>query len=151
MTTSQNYSGRKVDLSLFPDLKSPSTPVSMTVEGAGRVIAGAAKAAQGFLLALLSSQGERPGDPEFGTKLLYRLRTGGVRYPSDIDQIFTMEASRAMDWWNSKSKLRPTDEQIKNVELVARNISQTDISMSMVLTTLGGDNVTLLLPVKWSN
>ena len=151
MSTSQNYSGRKVDLSLFPELKTPSVLATMTVAGPGRVIAGPAKAAQNFLFALLGREGERPGDPDFGTQFLARLTQGSVRYPSDVDQIFTLEASKAVDWWNSKSKLRPLDEQIKGVSLTNQSVDQSKILLSVSLTTRGDGSTAFLIPVNWSN
>lgn len=151
MTTTQNYTGRKVDLSLFPELKNPLVPVAMSVAGPSKIIAGPAKAAQNFLFALLGREGERPGDPLFGTQFLSRLTQGAVRYPSDVDQIFTLEASKAVEWWNSKSKLRPLDEQIKGVSLTNQSTSQSNIVLAVSLTTRGESSTTFLIPVNWSN
>lgn len=149
--TSTNYTGRLVDLCLFPDISLPSTPRSMAVDSPARVIAGVSKAVQGFVMALLSREGENKEDPLMGTLFSERMGVNGLKYPSDIDQIFYIEASKAMDWWNSNSKSRPLDEQIRSVSLVGRVFGATSVSLSVRFVTLAGNDIEFLLPVKWSS
>lgn len=150
-STSTVYTGRLVDLSLFPNLNLPDTPEPMTVAGISKVTAGISKAIQGFVLCLLSPQGSNFEDPTMGTNFSSRMGYGGIKYPSDISQIFAIEASKAVDWWNFNSKARPLDEQIKSVDLTNQRIGTTSISLSIKVTTKAETDISFLLPVKWSN
>lgn len=150
-STSTSYTGRLVDLSLFPEIRSAGVPADMTLEPSGAVVAGVSKAVQGFLICLLSSEGENREDPFFGTNFRSRMILTNVRYPSDVDQIFTLEASKAIDWWNRNSKSRPLDEQIKTVELVSQSLTSTKVSLRLKLYSKSESDIDFLLPVNWSN
>ncbi len=150
-STSTNYTGRLVDLCLFPGLNLPDTPRPMTVDGVAKVTTGISKAVQGFAVALLSREGENYEDTNFGTNFSSRMGYGGVKYPSDIGQIFAIEASKAIDWWNTNSKGRPLDEQIKAVDLVDQRIGATSVSLSIKVTSRADSDISFFLPVNWSN
>jgi hypothetical protein len=149
---STNYSGRKADLCLFPRLMEPNTPVDMEVSRQPMSIAGASKAAQGFIYHLFVAAGEIAGDPDMGTNFFAKMSNrGAIRYPSDINQAFLIESSKAIDAWNERSKSRPADEQIKRVAVVDTEINRNEVSLSLELTTKSNDVIAFLLPVNWSN
>lgn len=149
--TSTNYSGRRVDISLFPTILQPLVPVDMEISSSPRSIAGPSKAAQGFLRCLLVAEGEIAGDKNAGTNFFTRMTNSSIRYPSDIEHAFLIESSKAVDYWNQNSAgLRPLDEQIHKVSLVDLEIGFQGVSISIELVTRGGDKVTFLLPVNWS-
>jgi hypothetical protein len=148
---STNYSGRRVDLSLFPRLLLPNAPVEMEVSRLPMSIAGPAKAAQGFVKSLLTAQGEIPGDPTAGTNFFARISNSSIRYPSDMEHLFLIESSKAVDAWNESSAgSRPLDEQINRVALVGLEIGIQGVSISIELFTRAGESTTFLLPVNWS-
>lgn len=146
---SRDYSGRISDLSIFPSLESPLTPVQMEISSTPKVIAGPSKCAQGFIIALLSREGEFEDRPYNGTRFLEKVRR--AQYPSDIEQAFLIESSKAIEQWNDNSEHRPLDEQIDKVELSSLSFIFGNADMSVDLTTKGGDSVTFLLPSNWSN
>ena len=148
-SVSRDYTGRNSDLSIFPGLESPSTPVFMGISRAPKVIAGPSKCAQGFIVALLSKEGEFEDRPNDGTRFLEKIRK--AQYPSDIEQAFLIESSKAIEQWNDNSAHRPLDEQIERVELSSLSFIFGNTDMSVDLTTKGGDSVTFLLPSNWSN
>lgn len=150
--TSINYSGRKTDLCLFPRLLLPDTPVNMELSTIPMSITGASKAAQGFIRYLFTSIGEIAGSPEMGTNFSSKMSNrSSIRYPSDVSQIFSNEAAKAIDQWNGDSVSRPTDEQIKSVSLADLEITSSGISISLELTTRSASAITFFLPVNWSN
>ena len=149
--TSIDYSGRLVDLSFFPDVRSSGTPGKMTVDGQAKVTAGVSKAIQGFVMSLLTPAGANIEDPQMGTNFAAKMSVGSVRYPSDIAQIFAIEASRAVDWWNLNSKTRPLDEQIGSVNLVSQQVGSTSMTLSVSLSSRSGTDISFLIPVGWSN
>lgn len=148
VTLSTDYTGRSVDLCLFPSLMSFATPADMELSSFPKVIAGPSKAAQGFIILLFTRLGELPERPDVGTNFFSRMTLGSVRYPSDVHQAFLIEGSKAMDAWNDLSASRPLDEQIKSVDLADLSFNQTGISLTVELTTKGGDSIVFLLPVK---
>lgn len=151
MATTTDYTGRKVDFSFFP-----RTTSGVTVEASLRpqplVIAGPLKASQNFARIILSSLGERKESPQYGSNLLKELSSGYIRYPVQIEQIFSQESLRVLDYIRRNTPVGyPADETIDSVNLLDYSMeSRGSLTLSVQIHLVSGDTETFLLPVVWS-
>lgn len=150
MTVSQNYSGKRVDLSIFPDLKSPSTPVDAKFGSNPKAIAGPMASAQNFVRLLLTPKGYYKSDPSIGSDFYAGLSGRTVRYSSDLLHLFLIESNNVLDYMALVGQTLPDDERIKTADLIDANITGTTIDMVIEITTAAGETLTILLPVQWS-
>ena len=153
VATSSNYSGRQVDLSIFPDQRLPNRAV-ITDIGKDRVfsraIAGPAKASQNYGRLLLTPLGSVRSHPTMGTKFRERFTQGGLRYGTDPGQVFAAENLRVLDFLDSVSVGRPDDERIESATLQGFTVVAGGVTLNVALTMRSGDTTTFLLPVSWS-
>jgi len=149
--TSFNYTGRKVDMSIYPEKILDSPQILGFGNGPALVISGPLKAAQNYARILLSKKGEHADDPSFGTSLLMDLVSGNMLHPIKISQAFAMANLDAMAYLYKKYKEdTPLDEKIKFVTLLEYSSSSpTDISFRAELTMASKDSLTFLLPIRY--
>lgn len=150
MSTSTDYSGRKVDLSIFPDNTVPNVPVEASFSMGSRAVAGPLAIAQSFSLALLTPLGHYASDPNYGSTLLSDLTEKKVEYPSDVLHAFALATIGVLSYFDANLPDAPADEKIATVVLDSYNVQGTEIDLSIALTTQAGSTVTFLLPVQWS-
>jgi len=147
---STDYSGRQVDLSIYPDQVSPGVAVEGSLSLGSRAIAGPLALAQAFALALLTPLGHYRSDPQYGSTLLEDLTDKKIEYPSDILHAFALSSVSVVSYFDTYRSQVPDDEKIATVRLETYNVRGTVIEMTIVMTTLAGQSVTFLLPVQWS-
>ena len=150
-STSTDYIGRSVDLCLFPTLALPDTPARMAVGPHTRVISGAAKACQKFLVVFLTEKGSDAQRPDMGTNFPTILRSGRIfASPGQVEQIFNIEALVAINYLNSVRQAgQPLDEIIKSVTLKTYSATRTGLSVVADVQLADGGSTPLLLPVIW--
>lgn len=149
-TISTDYSGRKVDLSIFPDGVTPNVPVEASLGFAGKVVSGPLAIAQAFAVALLTPLGHYKSDPDFGSTLIEDLSSKKIEMPSDILHAFALSSIPVVSYLDSARQDAPDDERIDAVRLESYNISGSVIELTIVITTLAGQSATFLLPVQWT-
>ena len=151
MNTTTDYSGRQVDLCIFPDLQASDTPVDAAFGKAPKVVAGPLMVAQNFARFFMTDLGQYPSDPEAGSLFAKSLAQGEIRLPSDLTQLFAMEAFRVVEWMLNNSVDAPSDERISQVTLLDYDFTGTAIDMTIGIVTKAGDTVSFRLPVTWAN
>lgn len=146
--TSTNYTGRVVDLSLYPSIQTPGIPADMQVSKTPKAIAGLSKMAQNYSRLLLTPLGTFYGDPDRGSLLLTKLSSGTVRFPIQAAQVFLIESERVREYIKqNETPDTPADERIGTVNLISFDLSPTVVSFNISITSESGGNVTFLLPV----
>jgi len=147
---STDYTGRTVDLAMFPDLTQPNKFVNAEFSCAPKAIAGISMLVQNYVRILLSPLGCYVSDPTFGSNLISRLKQ--VQYSSDITNAFATENSRVISYMQqNQNPASPLDEQIASATLTGSNISGTSIELDITVVSQAGTGVSLLLPVQWNN
>lgn len=150
--TSKNYSGRKVDLALYPSINIPEVPVPSSAGPSPKAIAGPSKVAQNFVRIFLTPIGHYRGHPELGTEFMERLHSGAVRFSVDLLHVFSGEALRVVDFMRETTiDGTPLDERIESVELKDHSIDRGHIRLRIELTTQAGIGTNFLLPIIWSH
>lgn len=152
MPTTTNYSGRNVDIALFGS--SPTgAAISMGIRPTALAIAGKLKASQNYIKCLLSTNGERLEDPDFGSDFVPSLLSTNISFPIQIQQAFSIQNILTLKWIKSQyTSLTPLDEQIDTVTLLNYSIvSGGNINLSLQLLTKAGETAAFYLPVSWSN
>lgn len=150
-TTTQDYSSRLVDLSIFPDLKKPEVPARMAIGPVARVIAGPAKACQKFLTIFMTEVGSDRVRPEMGTGFPKMLRTGQIFVsPGQIEQVFNVEAAMAVNYLRLvRPAGQPLDEIITRVSLSTYTTTKTGLSITAKVYLADDSTVPMTLPVVW--
>ena len=150
-STSTSYSGRLVDLCLFPKLATPDTAAGMSVGPSTRVIAGPAKACQKFMVVFLTEKGSDRVRPDMGTSFPTILRNGSVFVtPGQIEQLFNVEALVAINYLNSiRSKGQPKDEIVTKVTLRTYMATRTSLAITADVYFADGSISPIILPAIW--
>ena len=149
--TSTNYTGRKVDLALFPDLKTEYQAVSGRFSDFPRAIAGIAKLSQNYLRALLTPLGHYKSDPDYGSNLQSKMTTQRIRFPSDVLHAFVIESDRVASYLHAQeTEETPMDERFGKATLVGQNLIGGQIELTIELESASEETVSLLVPVSWS-
>jgi len=150
--TSINYTGRRVDLSLYPAIRLSGVPVSNEFSQAPKAVAGLSALVQNFARILLTPEGTFRGDPTMGTNFFKKISAGGIRYPADIEHSFLIEASKAAEYMaTATDPSTPLDEQLETASLSDIEIGPTSISLVIDVVSRAGSTVSFLLPVNWIN
>ena len=147
---STNYSGRTVDLSIFPDLSAIGIPAESKLSIQPKAVAGIAMAVQNFARILLTPLGNYRADPLMGSNFSQKLSNRYILYPSDLQQVFLIESARVLDYMASHYGSAPLDERIQSVSLLSSSVRSTTISMTIAVVTAAGNTVSFILPVVWN-
>jgi hypothetical protein len=146
---STDYTGRKADLSLFPQQKVPLVLAPLEFSASPKSIAGILKGSQNYLRVLLTPRGCYKSDPTFGTQLVQQIRSGSLKYPGDVLHLFAMESGKAESWIRQReSSSDPADERIGTVVLESFDLDRTRLKMDLTYTSASGENISLLVPVQ---
>lgn len=149
--TSINYTGRKVDLSLFPSIANSGIRVAAGVSSNPKAVAGLSMMAQNFARILLTPMGTYRGDPKMGTNFFNKLSSRSMQYPSDIKQAFLIESGRVLEYMHDAvTAATPLDEQVGSVSLGNVDLGSTSVSLRIDLVSKAGNSVFFLLPVNWT-
>jgi hypothetical protein len=149
-SVTQNYQGRRVDLSIFPGLRVSGQSVPAGFGPHPRVIAGPAKAAQNYARLLLTPLGSNRARPALGSHFLSRVRAGFVRYPADLASLFAIENLRVFNFLNSLPAPDRVDEQLESVVLENYALQPGGLTMTLAVRVASGDALPFLLPVVWN-
>ena len=150
-STSKNYTGRTVDLSIYPNITVENTQVVSGIPFS-RAIAGPSKVAQNFVRILLTPKGQYRAHPDLGSNFLQRIRSGFVKQDIDLLHLFSGESLGVKNFMDDLvTSSTPLDEQILSVEMTKYSAARGSFSMTIQLTTQGGESVSFLLPVVWNN
>lgn len=151
MSTSTDYTGRQVDISIFPDMVAPGQLVDATFSENPKAIAGAMMVAQNFARILLTQYGHYKNDPTMGSFFFEKLTTRNMQFPSDLELSFLLEKERVLRYMNSLlTDEVPDDERIRSATLLSANVSGSNVDLTIQIETVAGITMSFLLPVQWS-
>lgn len=145
-----NYTGRQVDLALFPDIAAPNVFESPRIGPNAMAIAGIMAMAQNYLRILLTPLGTYPSAPSLGSNFMSRMQSTKLRYASDIVHVFVIESARVVAFMQSVDQNKPLDEQILSATLTGQSLTNGNVSMAITLLSNANTPVSLLLPVVWN-
>ena len=147
---STDYTGRQVDLSIFPGNTIANLPANSGFTAIdSKAIAGPLALAQAVSVALLTPLGHYKSDPLFGSTLIQGLQERKIEYPTDILHNFALAAVDVIQYFDQQRPDVPDDEKIATLVLDSYNVSGTTIELSISMTTQAGPSLTFLLPVQW--
>lgn len=148
--TAKDYLNRRVDILLWDgDVvvgRDTLTPPALAT--GGKIVTGVEKAAQAFLLRLLTPLGSIPGRLERGTILITRARQGAWRTSIDVAQDYLLAASDALrQLYDERQEGDPDDELIDSQSLDSVAISSGTVTLRISITTLAGTTRTYIQPI----
>lgn len=150
MNTSVNYTGRSVDLSLFPTIAVQGGYVDSQLSANPMAIAGLSALAQNFSRILLTPLGNYLADPTMGTNFYMKVTMSPMRYPSDVMNAFLTESLKAIGYMAANyTSLTPPDEMLSTATLTGVDINGTSITLTIEIVSQAGTTVVFLLPVNW--
>jgi hypothetical protein len=151
-STTTNYSGRLVDISLFNQGDSNNLS-NLGVRPQSLVITGKLKASQNYLRILLSNIGERKEDPLFGSDVVSVFKSCNFSFMSQVNQNFSIANENTIKYIKSKyTNDTPIDERIDKVEINNLEFSAGGkVSLYLTLYTLNAEEYNFYLPVTWFN
>lgn len=130
--TTRDYTFRKVDLSLFPDLESPDVAVEMRLGNPAKMITGHSKAAQNFLRALMTPLGHYRSNPDYGSEFSEKVYSGNIVFVEDLPNLFAIESLRIIDSiFADKGSDIPDDEVISRAELADFALSRSQLTLTI--------------------
>ena len=148
---STDYTGRTVDLSIFPTIAISMVPVGDSIDPS-RAIAGPSKLAQNFLRILMTPLGTYASNVDFGSNFMLRLKNGSIKFPVDLSQAFSAEALRVqLQMQKMYAANTPDDEKLGTISLQNFTINRGVVQLTINLTTVAGSSASFLLPVVWNN
>lgn len=151
MATSTDYTGRQVDISIFPEMQTAGVLVDAEFSNNTKAIAGAAMVAQNFTRILLTPFGHYKSDPLLGSNFFSVLTTRNMQFASDLSLSFLLESARTLRYMNSiLTDDVPDDERIKSATMLSASVNGTNVEMTIQIETVAGTSITFLLPVQWS-
>jgi hypothetical protein len=129
-----NHTFRKLDLSLYPDLKEPFKAVNSRLGGPTKVITGHSKAAQNFLRCLMTPTGHYKSRPNYGSEFSNRVYSGSIIFLEDLPNLFATEGLRVLEQvFDPKNASFPDDEVIIRAELADFKASPGTVSLEIHL------------------
>ena len=141
---------RKYDMSFYP-LPNAADGRSDLGFGKGNVLAarGPLKASQNYMRVLLTKKGERPEDPQCGTRFSEEISSGRIFLPIQVKQVFSANSLSAILYLQSKyPKDTPLDERVKDAILdYFTQTSPTVVEMQISLYLQDTTKYAFLLPV----
>lgn len=151
MAVTSDYTGRTVDLFIAQGAQtSGNRLISLALNGdnGGKITTGIQKAAQTFMLLLLTNKGSRPHDTNFGTRFIGTLLTSNAD-DSQLQLAFKDAVEDILD--QQSVYLDPDasdDEVISNIELLSIATPSPDvINLTVQLITATGESRDIVVPV----
>ena len=150
------YVGRTVDVLLFdpPDVigNSPSAQALALPQQGGALIAGVEKLVQRFLLELLTEQGSMQYLPLRGCSFMTDARHGLWRNPGDVLASFSAACLTVkQNLMDDELESDPLDERFAAAELLNVSVTPSLVSLRIRLSSLAGENRTVLFPLRITN
>ena len=149
---SVNYTGRLVDTLIFQGVDftgKASLPVQLLFGDSERIISGAQKMIQRWVIAFLTKRGSVQANPNFGTEFMRNLEQGYIVTDVDVQSEFlnavvlTAESVAV----GLANQTVPTDEQLESSELLSFDLQPGSLSLSVRITSVAGEGATVLLPL----
>jgi phage baseplate assembly protein W len=153
-TISSDYTGRKKDISLFqyPDASLNTTQdVAVAFGRTSRYCSGVQKLLQAYAVILLTNISSQPDYPDFGTSLMYTLKSGispvDTIAASQIFNLASYSAVSALRAYQATVDGQPADERISRATLSDISLNGSMVNFKVTIVTEAGDAVPFLIPL----
>lgn len=158
-STSQNYTGRLVDVSLLnfsqnqtvEELTSDTKSVSISFKPVSRYCSGIQKLIQRYTVYLLTELGSQSEDPDFGTLFITQLKNRQNNVSQiDVEHFFNVANLKIMNAFKEYQKENvdiPDDEILNSASLNSFEVNGDSVYIKIQLVVLSGDNTTFLVPL----
>lgn len=153
VSTVANYVGRRVDMAAFRGIFPRANEQLLAQElvssqDGGALIAGIEKLAQNVLMVLLKRKGSDPYRPNAGCQFLSDAEQGAWRTVADVMQSFNLSKSDISNQIQAQEVATdPDDERYGSLSLTGVILSGETVSVTLVLTSVAGNNYTFLTPI----
>ena len=151
---STDYTGRLVDSLIFQGINfagagGTELPVQLLFGDDERVISGAQKMIQRWVIAFLTKRRSVQANPNIGSEFMQNLEQGYVVTDADVQSEFLDAAvltaeSLAVALANQTV---PEDEQLESSELLSFDLQPGSLSLRIRITSVAGEGATVLLPI----
>lgn len=153
-TTSVDYTGRTVDLSIFIGAKADGDQqLTLDFTSGGDVITGVEKMVQTYTYLFLTEQGSVEYFPTLGTTFITAVQQGVINNENDVQNQFNLAAElirQTMDLAadNADPALQP-DEIYDSSTLLSFNLDKLNslLTMQIQVTSQAGSSRVVFLPV----
>ena len=157
MNTTQSYNGRQIDLELMQSVASPQGEIPVTVSTVSKppkVVAGVEKLVQRYAKLFLTNRGELGYNTAEGTDFIQALIQGAIQDQAGLQAQFAAANELVLNQLQEDDNKQdifgaiPDDERIANTQLLDSRVdfASSTVMLSIRLTTLGGTDVTFVLP-----
>lgn len=149
---STDYTGRKIDLSLFTGIGAETGQYQLAESLLpGAVCTGIAALLQRVVIELCTGLGTRPLDPTSGVSFIPRLQQGLFRSEEDAAVAFGFDAVGITERVQAQVyEGQPFDEQLESLTLEQIVLSPGEVSLTIRITSVAGESVSVILPVERS-
>jgi hypothetical protein len=154
---SSNYVSRKLDVSILHGGNPSSEVASLVLIGfnpdgeKSKRCAGIQKLIQRYSILLLSSPGDQPDFPDFGSGLRVVLQNKSRLDEGQLRHLFAIANSKILDEIveeQQQDTTRQPDEQLASVEFISGKYELDSLSLRLKLITVAGDSVEFLTPIS---
>lgn len=149
MSTYLDYLGRTHDVLCFQPQPSGSGRLTMSLGERGEIVTGVQKAAQRFLLLLLTPKGSIPYAENVGCSFLTDLSRGGLRSVADV---YTAFSAALLDIYNQfldeESPDDPADEQFSDAEIISVRVDTDTVYLVVRVSVESGDSTQYITPLS---
>ena len=150
----QDYQSRRYDVMAFQGVLPPGKTALLeqalaSSASSGSIATGVQKAAQKFVLELLTSRGSWRFLPEQGTDFIAKLKRGELRTELDIFTAFNFAATRIIRKLQADQESSdPDDERIRSASLDKLALSGSTAKLFISISTAAGDTRQVILPIE---
>ena len=153
--TSENYSGRKVDLLIFQGAQPAGmVPIVLSFGNAGLITTGIQKVVQTFTAFFFMDKGSVPAQPDYGTDFMRQMRVGYLKDESSVKSAFAFASDAAIRTMRKQAMTAglPADETIASAKLLSYAISKAEgkLQMRVNISTDAGASRVVYLPIPVS-
>lgn len=146
---STDLSNRQVDIFIAQGVDfTDGVEVNLAFADRERVVAGAQKLIQKWLIAFLTKLETVQADPNYGTEFMRKLQQGNIVNDADVRLEFSEAAARVADTLERTDAGNPNDdERLQLAELRSFTITKVELLMTVEITSQAGEGATVILPV----
>lgn len=141
-----------IDIAAFQNVSEQKFVGRLFDESGGKAISGPEKAAQQFIIFLMTPRGSVPYRPDYGTLLVPTLESRSCRTELDVFQAFAVAALETVTFFKRYRDFRPPDERVDAAAIRNLVVAPGAVVLEIALRTEDKQIVQRRIPIsfKWS-
>ncbi len=148
---STDTTGRLLDILISQGInfvdRNTLKPVTLEFGNAERVVTGAQKLIQQWLITFFTKLGSVQANPNYGTSFMRNMEQGRIITDADVRLEFADAASAALDILDEVNVDKPEDEQLEVAELIDFTLEPTVLNLQVNIISKAGEGTTVILPL----